>query len=509
MRLRRKRFLYKNRVGADPKTQDSKSLAVMLREYDEEGYIPFHMPGHKRSAYNHLSAVQGMDITEIEGFDNLHNAGGVLLEAQKKAAFFFGANESRFLTCGSTAGILAAVRTLTHSGDEVLLARNCHRSVYNAVEVCGLKPHYVAPTYFEEYGFFGSVLPSDVETALKKNPKITLVVITSPTYEGVISDIKSIAVVCRANGAKLLVDEAHGAHLGLSKKFAQSARNLGADIVVNSFHKTLPSLTQTAIVHVCSGRVDVDRLDRNLAIFQTSSPSYVLMASIEGCVRYLREDGSTAIDEWSDMLDKFRRSLAHMKHIKLFNGEAEGGRVYAYDKSKLVFLTVDSALRGLDLSRALKNKYKIELEMASANYALAMSGAGDGLSSYMALAEAIYDLDGNVKERNGLVNINASILAQKQFEPYEIDKLNTEFVDLEKSIGRVVAENVWAYPPGCPIICKGEVIDHEFIRYALCLYEYGMNLESEHRRFPDNILVVTESSEEIASKFKRPPVTAE
>lgn len=490
MKTKRYKIRYKGKIGANDKMQDSKSLAVMLREYDSEGHIPFHMPGHKRAEYNHLSGVQGLDITEIEGFDNLHNAKGILFEAQKKAAAFFGANESRFLTCGSTAGAFAAIRTLTHSGDEVLIARNCHRSVYNAAEICNLKPFYVTPSYFEEYGFYGSVMPADVDKAFKAHPNIKLVVITSPTYEGIISDIKAIAVICRANGAKLFVDEAHGAHLGLSKKFAESARYLGADIVLNSFHKTLPSLTQTALLHVCSSKVDVERLDKNLAIFQTSSPSYVLMASIEGCVRYLQGDGVEVLDKWADLIDKFRRSVARYKRIKIFNGEKEGGRVYAYDKSKLVFLTVDSALSGIELARSLRNKYKIELEMASANYALAMTGAGDSLNAYSALSQALFEIDSNVRERNGLVNINLSATPQKAFEPCEVDALNTEFVDLEKSLGRVIAENVWAYPPGCPLICKGEVIDQEFVRYALCLYEYGVSVESEHRRFPDNVLVL-------------------
>ena len=491
--VKRNKLSYKGKIGTDDKTRDSKSLAVMLREYGDEGHVPFHMPGHKRVAYNQLSGVAGLDITDIEGLDNLNNAKGVLRDAQKKTAMFFGANESRFLTCGTTAGMLAAVRTLSHSGDEVLIARNCHRCVYNAVEICGLHPYYVTPSYFEEYGFYGSVMPADVDKALKEHPNISLVVITSPTYEGIISDIRAIAVICRANGAKLIVDEAHGSHLGLSKKFAQSARTLGADIVINSFHKTLPSLTQTAVLHVCSNRVDIERLDKNLSIFQTSSPSYVLMASLEGCVRYLQGDGAQVIDQWADLIDKFRRSMSRLKHIKLFDGENEGGRVYAYDKSKLVFLTVDSALSGLELSRALKNKFKLELEMASANYALAMTGAGDSLNSYLALSEAVYTIDGSVRERNGLVKINVSAVGKKAYEPCQIDLLKTEFVDLEKSLGRVIAENVWAYPPGSPLICKGEVIDAEFVRYALCLYEYGVNVESEHKHFPDNVLVVDKS----------------
>lgn len=490
MKRKGKGLLFKGKIGSDARTQDEKSLATLLLEYDKDGVVPFHMPGHKRAKdLGYLGGVQSIDVTEIEGFDNLHNAKGILRDAQKRAAEFFCVKESRYLVGGSTSGVLAAIRSMTHTGDGVLIARNCHRSVYNAVEICGLNPYYVMPAYFEEYGFYGSVMPADVKKQLEKHPDIKLVVITSPTYEGVISDIKAIAALCREYGALLFVDEAHGAHLGLCRKFEDSARNLGADVVVNSLHKTLPSLTQTAILHICSDRVDVNEVDRNLAIFESSSPSYVLMASIDGCIRYLSGDGAEIIEKWSDMLDKFRRGLARNKRIKLFKGDREG-RVFAYDKTKLVFLTVDSALSGIELMRSLRNKYKIELEMASANYALAMTGAGDGLNAYLALADAVFEIDNSVKDKNGLTNINAIDLPKKQHNPCEIGALNADLVDFDSCVGYVAAENVWAYPPGCPIICKGEIISQDFLRHALYLYECGVNVESERKAFPDKMLVV-------------------
>lgn len=485
-------YFYKGKIGFDAKKQDERSLATLLREHDVEGYIPFHMPGHKRNKlYEHLNYLQSLDITEIEGFDNLHNASGVLFDAQKRAAKIFGAKESRFLTCGSTGGVLACIRAMTHAGDAVLIARNCHRSVYNAVDICGLRPFYVAPAYFEEYGFYGSVMPEDVDKALQNNPEIKLVVVTSPTYEGVISDIKSISAVCRAHGAALFVDEAHGAHLGLNRRFEKSARSLGADAVVNSLHKTLPCLTQTALLHVCSDKVDIARLDKNLAVFQTSSPSYVLMASIDGFLRRLEGTGREELDMWTDMLEKFRRSISRCKKVRLFEAGSDG-RVFAYDKTKLVFLTVDSAMSGIELAKELRNEYKLELEMASANYALAMTGAGDRFSAFLALSEAIFELDANAKERYGLVNIDGLNLPQKAFEPHQIDGLSVETVNLDESVGKVCAESVWAYPPGSPLICKGEIIEQEFVRHALFLYECGVNIQSENRGFPNSISVVAQ-----------------
>lgn len=228
---------------------------------------------------------------------------------------------ARYLVNGSTGGVLAAIRSVCKEGDKILVARNCHKSVFNAVEVFGLNPVYVLPTYFEEYGFYGSVYPSSVKKAFEENPDIKLVVVTSPTYEGIISDIKSIAEICREHGAILFVDEAHGAHLGLCKKFHESARTLGADIVVNSLHKTLPSLTQTALLSVCTDRVDTAIVDKNLAVFQTSSPSYVLMASMDGCVRMLEDRANELCSEWSKNIDLCKKSLARLKKLALFDAK--------------------------------------------------------------------------------------------------------------------------------------------------------------------------------------------
>ena len=486
---------FTGKIGNDPKVGDEKTLATLLKEYNQEGVTPFHMPGHKRSKkLEYLGGAQYIDVTEISEFDNLHDAKSTLKDAQRRAAEYFGVKQCRYLVGGSTAGVLAAIRATTHGGDGILLARNCHRSVYNAVELCALRPYYVSPAYFEEYGFNGSVAPADVAKALDEHKNIKLVVITSPTYEGVLSDIKSIAEICHEHGALLFVDEAHGAHLGLSNRFHESARHLGADIVVNSLHKTLPSLTQTAVLHLCSDRVDIAAIDRNLAVFESSSPSYVLMSSIDECIRYLSTAGTADLESWADMVEKFRRGFERNKHYKIFNGAREG-RVYAYDNTKIVFLTVESALSGIEFMRILRKDCNIELEMAGANFALALTGAGDGLPAYLALSEAVFDLENKAKDRYGLTNIQGVEVPEKVFEPYEIDCLDVEYAELESSVGRVCAENVWAYPPGIPIICKGEVIQQDFLRRALYLYECGMNVVSEYKAFPDKILTVATSEE--------------
>lgn len=480
--------LRKGFCASDVKKHDEASLATLLIKHDDDKIVPFHMPGHKRADFDYLYGAQKLDITEIDGFDNLNDANGVILESEKLAAEVFSVKHARFLVNGSTSGILAGIRSVCKEGDTILVARNCHKSVYNAVELFGLKPVYVMPTYFEEFGFYCSVYPESVKEAFASNPDIKAVVITSPTYEGIISDIKSIADICHKHGAILFVDEAHGAHLGLCKKFHDSARTLGADIVVNSLHKTMPSLTQTALLSVCSDRVDIASVDKNLSVFQTSSPSYVLMASIDGCVRMLKNDGAQVLADWSRNLDISKLSLSRLKKLSIFDHKKDG-RVFAYDKSKLVILCTGGAISGVELKKILRNVYNIELEMAGVNYAIAMSGAGDSRENFSALEDALFAIDDTLSNRNGLTKTIAPILPKQALEPCKTSALSGEYVDFDKSAGRISLENVWAYPPGSPIIVKGEIICVEDVKNLTLMYESGVSVSSENRRFPSKIFV--------------------
>lgn len=476
-------------LTSSTKEREEKSLADLLFEHDDNAVVPFHMPGHKRADFDFLLGAQKIDITEIEGFDNLHDASGVILDCEKRASRLYGTKASRFLVNGSTAGVLGAIGATTTCSDKVLVARNCHRSVFNAIELFGLCPIYIEPTYFEEYGFYGSVSVESVRKAFEKDSDIKLVVITSPTYEGIISDIASIAEVCHSFGATLFVDEAHGAHLGLCKKFEKSARSLGADIVVNSLHKTLPSLTQTAILHVCSDMVDIDKINACLAKFETSSPSYVLMASMDGCIRFLEKYGAESLGEWSKNIDVARKSLSRLRMIRLFDGSKDG-RVFAYDKTKFVFVTNRAGMSGVEFKKKLRQSYDIELEMASISYAIAMSGLGDDRRSFLALEEGVFGVEDGLNSAVAATKTILPILPRKAVNPCDIAKLNADYVDFEQSEGRVCAENIWAYPPGAPIIAKGEIIDVDVIKYASIAYESGVCVASETRRFPTSVLCV-------------------
>ena len=370
-----------------------------LKEYSAGGTYPMHMPGHKR---NPASMPPGLpfdiDITEIQGFDDLHEPRGDLRETAELAARLYGSDRAFLLVNGSTVGILAAVGALASRGEKILVAGKSHRSVGNAASLFGLLPARLPPAIDGQSGVPCSIDPKAVKSALDRDPGIRLVVITSPSYEGVVSDIGAIAAVARERGVPLLVDGAHGAHLGFYPGFPESPVRAGADVAVMSLHKTLPALTQCSLLHVCSGRADADEIKRLLSVLQTSSPSYVLMASADHCLRLLTADGERLFSAYARNLERFRDGIRPLKRLRVL-GQAGFGPApgfYALDPGKIVIVTKDTPLSGFQLADVLRAEFKIELERACADYAIAMTSICDSIEGFDRLAEALLEIDGRL-----------------------------------------------------------------------------------------------------------------
>ena len=299
-------------------------LYEKLEMYGCSDYYGFHMPGHKRRLVGKQAGAElpyRMDITEIEGFDDLHHACGILKEAQERAARVFGADETHFLVNGSTAGILSAVCGATEKGDTILVARNCHKSVYHAMYLNELKPVYLYPGFDRESGLNTRIDPEDVREALRRDGSIRAVVIVSPTYDGVVSDVEAIGEAAHEKGVPLIVDEAHGAHFGFHPAFFPNSNARGADVVIHSVHKTLPSLTQTALLHMNGRLADRKKIRKYLDMLQSSSPSYILMASIDRCVRLMEKEAREIFPPYVEMLFETRRRLSELRHMRLIERE--------------------------------------------------------------------------------------------------------------------------------------------------------------------------------------------
>jgi arginine/lysine/ornithine decarboxylase len=371
-------------------------LTDKLARYAKGGVYPMHMPGHKRNAELLPPGFPyDIDITEIHGFDDLHDPRGILRETAELAAGLYGSDKAFLLVNGSTVGILATIGAHASRGDKILVSRDCHRSVTNAAALFGLNTVFITPETDDATGIKYSLDPSDVETALKNDPDIKLAVVTSPSYEGVISDISSIAEIVHRRGIPLLVDSAHGAHLDFSGKFRGGAIKAGADVVVMSLHKTLPALTQCSLLHVSSNLADTDGIARMLSILQTSSPSYVLMASIDSCLRLLSADKQGLFADYERNLGRFNEKMKSMRNLFVLNYGNDTPRkgFFALDPGKLVIITKNTALSGAALADTLRTDHKIEVELACPDYAVAMTSICDTPEGFDRLADALIAID--------------------------------------------------------------------------------------------------------------------
>lgn len=383
-------------------------LEKRLLDYSESDFYPFHMPGHKRHMKPwKLGNPYDTDITEIEGFDNLHDAEGILLEEEHRAAGWYGTEESLFSVNGSTTCLLAAVSAAVSRNGKILMARNCHKAVYHAVYLRGLEAVYLQPPVDKYQINLGirpvdvekalqedkaGLRPEDVESALRADHGIEAVLITSPTYEGIVSDVKAIAEIAHRYGRPLIVDEAHGAHFGMHPYFPQSAVKLGADVVIQSLHKTLPSMTQTAILHRCSDRISSKLLNRFMRIYQSSSPSYILMGSITSCLHTIWENKEKVFEPYVEMLRCSRERLYRLENFTLLQYPGA-------DPSKLVFLPEKEkiSMTGEELYHILLERYHLQLEMALPNLALAMTSVGDTAEGFERLCGAMEEIDGQMR----------------------------------------------------------------------------------------------------------------
>ena len=473
-----------------------------LKNYSDSDYYAFHMPGHKRN----LDLMDGtspyrIDITEIDGFDDLHHAEGILKEAQERAAEVYHADETHFLVNGSTVGILSAILGTTEKGDSILVARNCHKSVYHAIYLNELDPVYLYPKFDTELGLSTEIDAADVQKALEEHPGIRAVMIVSPTYDGVVSDIEKIAEIVHEAGCLLIVDEAHGAHFGFDPYFPKSANMYGADLVINSLHKTLPALTQTALLHVNGERVNRRKVKRYLDMLQTSSPSYILMASIDACIHLLEQtqmQKCSIFKEYAAHIDNLREELKKLKYLKIIRTE----NTDRYDRSKFVISVKHAPMSSHELYERLLHDYHLQMEMLAGTYVLAMTTVGDTQEGLDRLRDALLaidaELDAKLKSGSGqeqkpmqmtdtdlplsgrqpsLEKVWTIAEAVKCRDVVPSRKGKIETCGFADSAGHISLEYAYLYPPGSPLIVPGERIAQEAVE-ILCWYqEHDFSIE--------------------------------
>lgn len=476
-----------------------KRLNKELEFYSKEDYYPFHMPGHKRNPFS----VDGdfpfdRDITEIDGFDNLHHPQGIIQEAQRAVSQLYGTKRSYFSINGSTAALLAAISASVNKGGQILVGRNCHKAVYHGLYLRDLVPTYIYPQEDHELGINGGISPSRVERCLEENHNIEAILITSPTYDGVVSDVREIADIAHKYEIPLIVDEAHGAHFRFSDYFPVSAVELGADLVVQSLHKTLPSMTQTAVLHRCSDMVDSEKIKRFMGIYQSSSPSYILMASMDACIDKLTRDGQEIFQKFTQMLDAARDRLGKCRYIRLVTPDMlQSTHIYDFDKSKMLFSTVNSSMNGKMLHQILRDEFHLEMEMEAENYVLALTSVGDTESGFLRLCEAVEEIDRRETLKlpapdNQETNENTYSKMKQMMSISQAMDAEAKRCPMEESVGKISSEFAYLYPPGIPIIVPGEQITGLFVRNVRRYMEQGFELQGLSDNRNETICVVKE-----------------
>ena len=468
-------------------------LYEALKRYSESDYYPFLMPGHKRRMGNFCNPYE-LDITEIEGFDNLHHPEGILKQTEERLAAFYGAEESKMLVNGSTCGILAAISSCVDQNGRLLAARNCHKAVFNGMLLTGCKASYLYPSCVEEYGVAGGISPEDVRKSFETHKDIQAVLITSPTYDGVVSDVKAIAEIAHEHGVPLVVDEAHGAHFCCDERFPVSALQYGADIVINSLHKTLPSFTQTAVLHMQGNFIDRNRLKKYLSIYQTSSPSYVLMASVDNCMELVKQEGRERYDRLYGYLDAFYREMRECHHIKLADKSIIGKNgVYDFDRSKLIISVKGTSLTGAGLYERLLNEYHLQMEMAAQDYVVGITTLADDEEGFKRLSHALTEIDREIVEVGNDTDTVVFAELEQVVTLAEADKAPKTRIPLKEAAGRISGEMVFVYPPGIPLLVPGERVSENTLKQLLHKKKSGLKVEGTSDMSAETLLVVEET----------------
>lgn len=458
---------------------DSKHSAPLyeaLLQYKESANASFHVPGHKDGqAYRtlhkgseQLTQVMDIDITEITGSDDLHHPEGVIKEAQQKAAQFFGADQTFFLVGGSTAGNLALILGVcTAPGDVLLVQRNVHKSVIHGLMLAQAKAVFLAPQIDEESGL--ATIPSQtaVTEALRRYPNAKGLLVTHPNYYGMCSSLKPLADLCHDSGVPILVDEAHGAHFGLHPALPETALAQGADGVVQSTHKMLTALTMGAMLHVQGSMLDRKLLAQRLAMIQSSSPSYPIMASLDLSRSVLEAQGKVIFEDGLAAAQTIRDGIKKLSRFAVVEPKSSGTNA-AYtiqDPFKIVLYDVSSQWSGYELQERLEAAGCIP-EMSDDRYVVLALSQGTTRKDADRLLQALEKLskDSAIHEVNQLStwnitsNFGGEVSSPVQFGLIPICEEMTEAVPIELSAGRQAAEMIIPYPPGIPLLYPGETI---------------------------------------------------
>ena len=438
--------------------------------------VSFHMPGHKGENFfrkygqgDFLDSLAGLDTTEIPGADNLHHPQGIISDLMNAYAKDYDSDHSFLLINGSSCGIIASVLASVPPGKKLLMARNCHRSVYSALILGNIEPVFIPVGEYGNEGIMGGIDYETIERILDSREDIGAVILPSPNYYGITSPVDKIGEIVHKKNLPLIVDQAHGAHLHFFDRFAsgflpKSAENQGADIIINSIHKTLASFTQSGILNLRNGLTDAASMMEKLALVESSSPCYLLMASLDVSRDIIHKQGEKIFTEWKENLEKFYERAESFSKIKLIKGQN-------LDKTKI---NIDCSLLNISGAKMAKLLIKrgIVPELYTGNILMCMTGIGNEKKDYEKLAETLEEISEEaVSGRNNtLCSHSHKFLMPKlciRADRESWQGKRKEYVPLREATGRISSSAVIPYPPGIPFVLEGEIISQEVVTMLL------------------------------------------
>ncbi|XP_009761573.1 uncharacterized protein LOC142172897 isoform X1 [Nicotiana tabacum] len=464
----------------------------------EKNAAPFHFPGHKRgvAAPSSLVDIIGIapflhDATELPELDRFGYPTGPLLDAQSMAAELFGATQTWFLVCGTTCGILAAIMSACSPGDTLILARNSHVSATSAMVLCGAIPKYIVPEHNLEWDIAGGVTPSQVKMAIQESEKegkrAAAVFVTSPTYNGVCSNLSEISQICHSHGIPLIVDEAHGAHFKFHPNMPKTALSQGADLVIQSTHKVLCSFSQSSMLHLSGNRIDRDRVHKCLQSLQTTSPNWLLLASLDATRDEISKNPNTLFNEVMELVQEEKEVISHIPGISLLDLSSFSKNFSSIDPLRMTIGTQELGLSGFQAYDILSSSHGIEPELiGTKSFTLAFS-IGTTKEHSKRLVNGLKYLSTNyflketkmkrkIIDDNGIEGVPFGEVYMS-CTPREAFFARKKIVNFEESIGEVCGEFICPFPPGIPVLIPGEVITKRAVDYLIQVRDQGAFLK--------------------------------
>lgn len=480
--------------------QQETPLFNVLKEYVNRGIIPFHVPGHKKGHGIEKSFKDFMgenpfkiDVTVFDLVDSLHHPTGAIKEAQELLAEAYNADHSFFSVQGTSGAILAMIISVLRDEDKIIIPRNAHKAIMSGVILSGAVPVYVDPEVDERLGIAQGVTTESIKKALEENPDTKAVLIINPTYYGIASDIREIVKIVHGYNIPLLVDEAHGPHLAFSDDLPVSALEAGADICCQSTHKIIGAMTQCSVLHLKSRYISSERVQQVLNVLQTTSPSYILMASLDCARKQIALHGRELISYAVSLTNYAREEINKIPGLYCFGRDLiDHQGVYDVDTTKVTISCRDLGITGAELEKILVGEFNIQMDLSDFYNVLATCTFGDTKKSIDALIDALKKISKRYYGKRQALRGFSSIPEhpKKILEPRQAFFHDKKSIPIKDSIGEVSAEFLMAYPPGIPVLCPGEIITKEIVDYVYEMKQCGLKLQGTEDPDVENIKVI-------------------